>query len=407
MSWANRLLAVVNTFTGRPTPTTKDPAYLVSSALVNANFQADMLAVAFCSALGTECVDNTSTNILCKLKPPAGRVGPGDRLTIIEDRPTLRTWCAVVAGTAAVPIVEFADAQLQDSTLAGTADYNTIKDDLILLQVAPADSAVWPKQSILFGGTHGVTGTDIPWKYGETDTMDDKFQAAVGPAGSDGQIQYNDGGNFGASETFCWLSGAVGTVVAALSSIVNVVISSAIFGKGHTVVTGGDYVFVAGADHSVTADGDYGTALGYSAKLSRNAQVVNANGLFATAGDAQHTISLVRKLETNDAAGHLIAAEPLESGKSYAVNGRIIAQTTGAAIVSDWKFEGTARNIAGTSSLIAAITPTLVAQDVAGSAWGVAVAANDGTDTLDVTVSGGAGTMIGWVLMLELVENGY
>jgi len=48
-----------------------------------------------------------------------------------------------------------------------------------------------------------------------------------------------------------------------------------------------------------------------------------------------------------------------------------------------------------------------VAQDVAGSAWGVAVAANDGTDTLDVTVSGGGGTMIGWVLMLELVENGY
>ena len=51
MSWANRLLAVVNTFTGRPTPTTKDPAYLVSSALVNANFQADMLAVAFARRL--------------------------------------------------------------------------------------------------------------------------------------------------------------------------------------------------------------------------------------------------------------------------------------------------------------------------------------------------------------------
>ena len=127
-------------------------------------------------------------------------------------------------------------------------------------------------------------------------------------------------------------------------------------------------------------------------------------------GDAQHTISLVRKVETTDATPTLVAAEPLEVGKSYAVRGRLIAQDTGAAVISDWKIEGSVANTAGTSRVLgggASLGMTLIAQDGGAAAWAINATANNGTDTLDITVTGVIATNIGWVLMLELVENGY
>lgn len=396
MAWANRLLAVVNTFVGRPSPTNVEAAYQVRAATVNENFQGGMLAAAFCQALGTEVADNSSTNILCKLTLLAGRVTPGDRLTIIEDRPTLRTWCKVVTGTAAVPLVEFADANLQDLTLAGTADYDAIKDDLILLQIAPADSALWPKQSILCGGQHGLTGTNLPWQYGNTETIEAKLLAAVGPAGADTEIQFNDGGNMGGAAHFNYAKA----------------IPAAAFGDNNTMT--GPYSFGVGEDNTVSGQdsvaigngceitADRALATGADAKLAVANGRAHAGGAISAIGDNQFG-RVPAGLNTHDAALHVLYALPLIVGTAYTVRGLVTARTI-VGQVKGWKFEGVCENTGGVSRNVAAFTVAVVSANVGTAAWALTVATNVGADTLDVSVQDAGGAFINWGLILEWEE---
>ena len=402
-NWADRILAVVNTFTGRPSPTDLSAAFQVRAAPVNANFQKGMLAVAFCQALGTECADDASTAILCKLKLPAGRCSPGDRLTIIEDRPTLRTWCKVVTGTAAVPLVEFADANLQDLTLAGTADYDTIKDDLILLQVGPLDKASWPKQSILLGGEHGLTGDDLPWQYGETDTVADKLNAAVGPAGSDTQVQFNDGGNMGADPGLAFEKtgnnvklGDGGHTMTGFNSLAvggSHVMASDAGGPGGSLAVGYQCETAAGASCSLVS--------GFQAKAKVPFSRAHSSGYITASGDNQYG-RVPAGIQTTDAAAHILYSLPLTAGTSYTVRGMVNARTA-AGVVSGWTFVGVVERAGATSRDIAAIVPTQIA-DPAAAFWTCAVAANVATDTLDITVQCPAGATINWGLTLEWEE---
>ena len=396
MNWVNRLLAVVNTFTGRPTPTDKSAAFLVSAAAVNANFQASALAVAFCQALGTECADNTSTAILCKLKPPAGRVAPGDRLTIIEDRPTLRTWCKVATGTAAVPLVEFADADLQDSALAGTADYDTIKADLILLQVAPLNKAAWPKQAILLGGAHGLTGSDIPWKLGETDTVDDKLTAAVGPAGADTNFQYNDGGNMAGAANAVY-SKVRGSVAVGVGNVLTGINSVAI-GSGNTV--GGADSLAAGLNNETVELATF--VSGQDAKSRVANGRAYAGGKITAVGDNQKC-GVEAGLATTDVNPHVLYALPLRSGVAYTVWGKVTARTA-AGVVCGWKFEGVCENTGGVSRDVAVFAIAAVGADAGSAAWGLAVATNVGADTLGVTVQNPGGVTVNWGMTMEWEE---
>ena len=417
-NWANRILAVVNAFTGRPSPTNVEAAYQVRAPLVNANFQGSALAVAFCQALGTECADNGSTAILCKLVLLAGRFVAGDRVTVIEDRPTGRVWCAVcTAGIGVPPNVEFADAQLQDATLSGTADYNTIRADLLIVETAPLDKFVWPKQAILVGGRHGLTGTVIPWQYGNTQTIEAKLLAAVGPAGADTEVQFNDAGNMAgaAALTYDKTNGcaAVGTGNVFGGGALSLAVGasnnlggddSLAVGNSNAIAAGATNSLAVGQDNDVTVNGKHGAVFGRDGSLSRAQQVAVSTVKLATEGDSQHTMGLPRAISTTDVNPHLIASESLEAGKTYTVQGSVAARTA-AGVSAGWTFTGVVENTAGTSRDIAAIVPLKVA-DGGAAAWTLAVATNVGTDTLDVTVQDPGGATIHWMLNLVLTEVG-
>jgi len=356
-NWADRILAVVNTFTGRPSPTDTSAAFQVRAPLVNQNFQGSLLAVAFCQALGTECADNTSTNILCKLKLVAGRFAPGDRVTVIEDRPTGRVWCALVTGTGAVPLVEFADAQLQDATLAGTADYDTIKDDLLIVETAPLDSFVWPRQAILVGGAHGLSGTVIPWQDGNTQTIEAKLLTATGPAGIDTEVQFNDAGDFG---------GAPGLVYdKTLRSVV----------------------------------------LGEEGLTSNANEIVHSGGMITMPGDCQKR-ELVAGLKTGDGETHVVIALPLESGKSYNYWGVVTARNP-AGLTMCRSFTGGCENTGGVSRDVAATAGAFVTviQDAGAAGFVTTAATNVAADTLDISVQDpDESADLNWSVVLEWNE---
>ena len=431
-NWADRILAVVNTFVGRPSPTDTSAAFQVRAATVNQNFQGSLLAVAFCQALGTECTDNTSTAILCKLKLLPGRFVAGDRVTIIEDRPTGRVWCAVCTAEPVtdIPLVEFADADLQDATLAGTADYDTIKDDLLIIETAPLDKFVWPKQAILVGGEHGLSGTVIPWQYGNTQTIEAKLLAAVGPAGADTEVQFNDGGNMGADSGFTYQKATESVYIG--SSNVNLGTKTLIVGQNHTSAS--DREIIAGDGNEVDAGSDDGIVIGTGNLVKPGSQAVcifgennviesGLFGVLATGREARGAVSYARYhaggkiaavgdnqfgrvpagIQTTDAAAHIALAFPLASGTAYTCRGLVTARTA-AGVVKGWKFEGVAENTAGTSRVVAAVTATAIAGDAGAAAWVVTIAANDGTDTLDITVQDPGGATINWGIVLEWEE---
>jgi len=397
-NWADRILAVVNTFTGRPSPTDTSAAYQVRAATVNENFQGNMLAVAVCQALGTECTDNTSTAILCKLKITPGRFAPGDRLTIIEDRPTLRTWCKVVTGTGAVPLVEFADADLQDSALAGTADYDTIQADLLLVQVCPLDKATWPKQAILVGGQHGLTGTVIPWQFGNVQTIEAKLLAAVGPAGGDGEVQFNDAGNMGGASKILYDKFTGSTSVGTGSTFSG--LNSLCVGASH-VASGVNSLSVGQACETAGA-ASRSLAQGKEAKATLPNQLAHAGGKIVVVGDNQFG-RVPAGLATSDAALHVLYSLPLAAGTTYTVRGLVTARTAMGASCG-WKFEGVCENTGGTARDIAAFAVAAIGADAGSAAWVLAVATNAGTKTLDVTVQNPGGVPLNWGMTMEWEE---
>lgn len=96
----------------------------------------------------------------------------------------------------------------------------------------------------------------------------------------------------------------------------------------------------------------------------------------------------------------------LPNNSAYVFQGTVIANRTGGGDTSGWKFEGTIKRGANAASttLVAAVTPTVISQDAGASAWVVAVTADTTNGGLAVTVTGAAATTIRWVCRLQSTE---
>lgn len=165
---------------GRPSKTNTNPTYLLTAGDLNSNMDESLLRTAFAQALGTEITDAGSVAGQCRLLAPPGRFAVGDQVVIREDRGTDRTWSVAVTTIGVDPAIVFDDGDLQDVSKAGTADYDAIKNDLLVVQVNQLGKAVLSYHSLLFGGAHGLDGTKIPWMVGAVgaiDSIEDKFNA--------------------------------------------------------------------------------------------------------------------------------------------------------------------------------------------------------------------------------------
>lgn len=158
----------------RTDPTDTDPTHRVQAAHVNANNQRALRLQGFPRATGRDdALDGGSGPAVCQLWLPTGFVdmAAGDTVLVSEDRPTGRRW---IAGTfigappnpqTTTPIA-FSDAELLDTGLAGTADYDAIQNDLVLVVVR--ENVVGPPilESMLHrAATPGSAGHGV---YGES-----------------------------------------------------------------------------------------------------------------------------------------------------------------------------------------------------------------------------------------------
>jgi len=123
----------------------------------------------------------------------------------------------------------------------------------------------------------------------------------------------------------------------------------------------------------------------------------------------QTTDATTTVIRSNTSAASTTNQVILPDNSAYAFQGIVIANVTGAGNTSGWKFEGVIKRGTGAAStaLVAAVTPTVIAQDAGASAWVVAVTADTTNGGIKVEVTGAAATTIRWVCKIETTEVTY
>jgi uncharacterized membrane protein len=134
-----------------------------------------------------------------------------------------------------------------------------------------------------------------------------------------------------------------------------------------------------------------------------------------TAGTTQGSM-LILGVQTTDATATVLRSSTAAAGttnqvilpnnSAYTFQGTVIANVTGGGNTSSWKFEGAIKRgaTAGSTTLVAAVTPTVIAQDAGAAAWVLAITADTTNGGLAVTVTGAAATTIRWVCKIETTE---
>jgi hypothetical protein len=174
----------------------------------------------------------------------------------------------------------------------------------------------------------------------------------------------------------------------------------------------GSYGGTANARVSVVAGGYYGSSRGIIGNFvtSASRSPVNQNP-----GISQAALLILGR-QTTDATATVLTSDTnaagttnqviLPNNSAYYVRGSIVAGVTGGGNSSSWTFQGTIKRgaNAAATSLVAAITASLVSQDAGASGWAVSITADTTNGGLAVTVTGAAATTIRWVCKIETTE---
>jgi len=169
---------------------------------------------------------------------------------------------------------------------------------------------------------------------------------------------------------------------------------------------------VANAQAATVIGGYYGT----TRSIAGNTVTPASNSPIASAAGVSQSAVLVLGVQTTDATATVLRSNTsaatttnqviLPNNSAYTFQGTCIANVTGGSTTSGWKFEGVIKRgaNAATTALVAAVTPTLIAQDVAAATWVLAITADTTNGGIAVTVTGAAATTIRWVSRIETTE---
>jgi hypothetical protein len=197
------------------------------------------------------------------------------------------------------------------------------------------------------------------------------------------------------------------------SNITAIALGNGCQATGHSAFASG-YSSVADANRS-QAHGCYATARGI---IGAHAHGPHSYIYGYILGKAQTRDLIIGKETTSDTPAVLVSDASaagaanqlvLPNNSAFHVKGTVIANVTGAGDTSAWEFKAAIKRGANAAStaLVAAVTPTLIAQDSGASTWAVAVTADTTNGCLAVTVTGQADTTIRWVCLLESTEVTY
>jgi hypothetical protein len=197
--------------------------------------------------------------------------------------------------------------------------------------------------------------------------------------------------------------------------------SSIALGKSAVAsATGAVAVSGNGANWGVTASGVGSIALGDGAKSLQYGKFAHTGVASGAQGDTQRGIFVLSRSTTNATPAVLTSNDStpgstnqviLPNNSAYTVRGQIMARRSVAQAdeASGWEFTAVIRRGANAASttLVAAVTPTLIAQDAGLSTTVVAVTADTTNGGLAITVTGIAATNIRWIAVVHTAELTY
>lgn len=179
----------------------------------------------------------------------------------------------------------------------------------------------------------------------------------------------------------------------------------------NSVIVGGNNN-TADSKNSGLLAGSYGRSrsiIGNTVLPANDAPIANVSGVSQSAllvlgvatTDATATV-----LRSNTSAASTTNQVILPNNSAYVFQGTCIANVTGGSTTSGWKYEGVIKRGANAASttLVAAVTPIVIAQDVAAATWVLAITADTTNGGIAVTVTGAAATTIRWVSRIETTE---
>jgi hypothetical protein len=162
-----------------------------------------------------------------------------------------------------------------------------------------------------------------------------------------------------------------------------------IFAVGSILTSDGfNYTFLSGQNVYVNSEGE----------LARNA-LSGTRRQFGTIQTGATTTNATPTRTLPD-SGHFY----ITSNSTYQINVRVVGTiaTTGDSV--SYEASGIIKNVGGTTTLVAAITPTQIASDVSLLATAVTITADNSNDAIDVTVTGVAATSIYWHCVIDYVK---
>lgn len=179
----------------------------------------------------------------------------------------------------------------------------------------------------------------------------------------------------------------------------------------YSAVTGG-FINTSNADSATVTGGYYGTTRSI---VGNTVSPASTNPIASAAGVTQSALLVLgvattdataTRLRSNTSAAGTANQVILPNNSAYTFQGTCIANVTGGSTTSGWKFEGVIKRGANAASttLVAAVTPIVIAQDVAAATWVLAITADTTNGGIAVTVTGAAATTIRWVSTIETTE---
>lgn len=280
------------------------------------------------------------------------------------------------------------------------------------LAIGGNNNSAYGANSFIGGGTGHITNGNSAFVAGGSSNSASESNSFVG--GGSGNIASGSrsfvggGASNGASGTNAFASGASNTASGNQSFVAG---GSHTASATYSVVIGGA-LSTANAEVATVIGGYNGTTrsiIGNTVFPANGIPIVSAVGVTQSALlllGRQTTDATATVLRSNTSAASTTNQVILPNNSAYVFQGTCIANVTGGSTTSGWKYEGVIKRGANAAStaLVAAVTPTVIAQDLAAATWVLAITADTTNGGIAVTVTGAAATTIRWVSRIETTE---
>ncbi len=186
---------------------------------------------------------------------------------------------------------------------------------------------------------------------------------------------------------------------------------------GRENAASGAYSHIPGG-WSNTADGPYSMASGWRATTRGiHGAEARASGMNTAQGDAQRRTLTLRKFiggdaqtplttNGNDGGASTTNQLVLPNNSAFVVTGRVIGREASSGDAKAWTFSCAIKRgaNAAATSMIAACTPVLIAEDAGASSWALAVEADTTNGALAIKVTGESGKSLKWAATIDSTE---